>query len=99
MDPPFGRDGWSLKIKSRVLYCAQLLAAAKTVVKAKAASPAEQKGVAAASAKQADYGAAVLDALRNMNSKSPTQALTNVKAPGTINPVRFPCFLKLVYYY
>ncbi len=72
--------------------CLQLLAAAKSVVKAKTAGPAEKgaadekKGAKTSSAK-VDYGAAVLDALRNMNSKSPTQTLTNVKAPGTINPV------------
>ena len=66
----------------------QLLAAAKIAVKAKAESPASKKVAAAAThSEKVDYGAAVLDALRNMNSKSSTQALTNVKAPGTINPV------------
>jgi hypothetical protein len=73
--------------------CLQLLAAAKNVVKAKTAGPAEKgaavakKGHTAKSSAKVDYGAEVLDALRNMNSKSSTQALTNVKAPGTINPV------------
>lgn len=67
----------------------QLLAAAKTVVKSKAAGPAEKKGTAATQSAKVDYGAAVLDALRNMNAKSKTQALTNVKVPGSINPVSY----------
>ena len=64
----------------------QLLAAAKTAVKSKTTGSVAKKGTEAA-ATQGDYGAAVLDALRNLNSKSPTQSLTNVKVPGSINPV------------
>ena len=51
---------------------------------AAAVVPTKKASVSASSG--GDYGAAVLDALRNMN-KSSTQALTSVKAPGTINPV------------
>jgi hypothetical protein len=62
------------------------------MTQAKKATHPSKKSTAATTE---DYGAAVLDALRHMNSKSGMQALTSVKAPGGINPVIYSPHLAL----